>query len=182
MEISLDEETVEKLRVLYEDPELLLEIYNSVPKALEDLSTRKYQPHHAGAWKMYYYDGSTQDFLATEFQRSKGVFSNGYENGGWFAVFSKEVMGYAAEVALQARYFPDLQVYGKNNPEAPDLYDTVSGVMVEVKMRKRREPPSLTMFSGQELKGIQEGSSVKLALVTYDKGKCTLEVWAPRLM
>ncbi len=91
-------------------------------------------------------------------------------------------MGYAAEVALQDRYFPVLQVYGKNNPEVPDLYDPVSGVMVEVKMRKRSEPPSLTMFSSQELKGVQESGPVKLALVTYGKGSCMLEVWAPRLM
>jgi len=78
--------------------------------------------------------------------------------------------------------FPDLLVYGKNNSEASDLYNPVSGVMVEAKMRKRRETPILTMFSNKELEGIQDGSPVKLALVTYGKGTCSLKCEPPLIV
>jgi len=183
IEEKIDEGLVEWEReTIIQDPSFLKLVYDMVPEALKDVSTRKYQPHHSEAWMRYYYEGSTQDHLASEYARTKAVFSNDYDNGGWFAIFSKEVMGYAAEIALQRRFFQSLEVWGKNNPEAPDLYNPDSGEMVEVKMRKRRKPPSLDMFSGSEIQAIKQGTPVKLALITYDKKKCTIEVWRPRAL
>ncbi len=165
-----------------EDPTLLKLIYDLVPEALKDVTTKKYQPHHSEAWLRYYYEQATMDILADEYTRTKSVFSNKYDQGGWFAVFSKEVMGYACELALQRRFFQRFQVYGKNNPGEPDLYDPETGEMIEVKMRKRREPPRLDMLSSKELRAVKDGESVKLALVSYGPGKCTVEVWTPRLL
>jgi hypothetical protein len=165
-----------------QDPDFLELIYTFVPDALEDQNTKYYKPKQAEAWRMRYAMGMTTDHLSDEFGVSKSVFTNSYTQGGWISIFNKEVAGYAAEYALQHKYYPSCEVYGKNNPAEPDLYDTDSGLMVEVKLRHRKEAPHMGMFSKTERKNILEGKPTRLAMITYSPGKCHIQVYEPQLL
>ena len=178
LDIQIEWERVRRL----EDPDFLTQIVLMAPMALADQRTKKYQPKHAEAWKLKYADGWTTDHLSDEYDVAKATFSNNYDQGGWCAIFNREVAGYAAEYALQHRYYPDCEVYGKNIPEAPDLFNKDTGLMVEVKLRHRAEPPNLSMFSRSEIQNLIEGKPTQLALITYKPKHCQIEIYEPRLL
>jgi len=145
----------------------------------KNVNTKHFKMKHAEAWKLHYVDGVTYDNLAETYSVSKAVFTNSYMNGGWIAIYSKEVLGYAAELALQKRYYPECRWTGLNEHE-PDLPGPDS-LMVEVKIRKRAEKPSLEMLCEKERKNLEDGKPTHLAMITYDVKKCTITVYKPTL-
>jgi len=167
-----------------EDPSFLELIYECIPNVLdrmkkEGMSTKHFKMHHADAWKKHYVDGVTYDHLAEEYNVSKSIFTNGYKDGGWIAIFSKEILGYAAELALNKRYYPECTWMGFNDQE-PDLKGP-GNLMVEVKIRKRAEKPILEMLCEKERQNLEEGKPTHLALITYDKKKCAITIYQPTL-
>ncbi len=178
---SLDEEQVSWERVdVIKDPDFLKLIYDKIPEAVKSVKTHKYKPQHAEAWRAHFIEGIGWDHVAEALgYRSTAVFLNNYDAGGWMAILSAEVLGYALELALQERYYPECAVLGSNNPGDPDLFDEKTGLMVEVKMRKRVERASLKMLSSSELKNLREGKPTQVVIVTYSPKECSIHVWEP---
>lgn len=162
------------------DLDFLEDIYHMVPKVLArgDVKVKKYKPHHADAWLEHYHKGISMDNLCSVYDKnSMATFGNDYKNGGWFSIFDQELIGYAAEEALQYKYFPECIVDGGNEPGRPDLFNPDSGMMVEVKVRKRVENPKAKHFSSSEIQNIKAGKPTQIVIINYGKGRCTIRVW-----
>lgn len=178
---SLEENQVSWERVdVIEDADFLELIYDKISEALKGVKTKKYKPRHAEAWKAHYIEGISWDHIAESLGfLSTSTFLNSYNSGGWMSILSKEVLGYAVELALQERYYPECNVVGGNTPGQPDLLDEKTGLMVEVKMRKRIERASLKMLSQQELQNLKAGKPTQVVIVTYGAQSCEIHVWEP---
>ncbi len=173
-----DEFTVEfTIKKKVEDPSFPETVHACMlEKTRQRVSTKKLNERHVLAWHYRYCLGYTLDRICEEFGlRSKGSLTNRYESGGWMAIVEREILGHAVEDALAETYYQDFHVVAGNSE--PDLMNVDESVMVEVKTRMRKVPPSADMLNVKELRHLQSGGKVELVLVTFRPGTAILEVY-----
>jgi len=165
-----------------QDKELLKAMYDVHPITIKRLRKLYHKPFkkfkdvkQLQAWKLYYYDGLSGDTIGEMFGVSKNAILNKYDDSGWKSIIDRELVGHLAEDALARTYFKGYRVVaGENNP---DLVNEELKVAVEVKVRRRFEGPSKDMLSTGELELLEQGWTIKLAIITYSPKSCTLYVY-----
>ncbi|MGQ4915660.1 MAG: ATP-binding protein [Candidatus Asgardarchaeia archaeon] len=166
-----------------DDPDFLQQIIKAFPRTFHRLKKlygnnpfKKFKTKHLEAWYNYYSTGASLDRIAEHYGVSKSALINKYEQGGWFSIVDRELLGHLAEDALIATYFPDYKVVAGESE--PDLISEDKKTIVEVKVRRRFEGPNINMLNKKELAMLEQGWKLFLTIITYAPRKCTIHIYS----
>ena len=162
-------------------------IFKSTGEALKSIGARSikkpgenilknFKDHHAKAWYNYYYHGLPYDSVGNMFNVTGQMIANTYKEGGYNAIFQTEIQGECAEIALGKKYFRDYNnIGGFGKPDLVHKHDTND--WIEVKCFQRLSEKLENLISKFEYEFVDQGGTLRLALITYKKKECTIRIY-----
>lgn len=127
---------------------------------------------HLEAWYDYYVLAKPARKLLSKYNiKSQANFENSYENWGWIAIVEQEILGYAAELAIQEKYFPSYRHQGQK--AKADLINNDKH-WIEIKTRSENKMPKWPDFSREEKKLLKKGYSGLYVMLFHSRGKAMI--------
>lgn len=152
-----------------DDEGILHLIYQKMREIFPKINKSRLKEKHLEAWYDYYVLAKPARKLLSKYNiKAASNFENKYEDWGWIAIIEQEILGYAAELAVNEKYFPGYKHQGQK--EKADLINDDKH-WIEIKIRSENKLPKWDDFSLEEKSLLKQDYPGLYIMHVHSRGK-----------